>query len=56
MVYASLGQNDAAFEWLDKAFEAHDMWINFLRVDPKMDSLRRSPRYIELLRRVALPD
>jgi tetratricopeptide (TPR) repeat protein len=56
MVYASLGQNDAAFEWLDKAFEAHDMWINFLKVDPKMDSLRRSPRYIELLRRVALPD
>jgi len=56
MVYASLGQNDAAFEWLDKAFEAHDMWINFLKVDPKMDSLRRSDRYIELLRRVALPD
>jgi eukaryotic-like serine/threonine-protein kinase len=56
MVYASLGQNDAAFEWLDKAFEAHDMWINFLKVDPKMDSLRRSPRYIELLRRIALPD
>jgi len=56
MVYASLGQNDAAFEWLDKAFEAHDMWINFLKVDPKMDSLRRSPRYIELLRRVTLPD
>jgi len=56
MVYASLGQNDVAFEWLDKAFEAHDMWINFLKVDPKMDSLRRSPRYIELLRRIALPD
>jgi tetratricopeptide (TPR) repeat protein len=56
MVYASLGQNDAAFEWLDKAFEAHDMWINFLKVDPKMDTLRRSPRYLELLRRVALPD
>jgi serine/threonine protein kinase/Tfp pilus assembly protein PilF len=56
MVYASLGQNDAAFEWLDKAFEAHDMWINFLKVDPKMDSLRRSPGYIELLRRIALPD
>ena len=56
MVYAALGQNDAAFEWLGTAFEAHDMWINFIKVDPKMDSLRRDPRYMELLRRIGLPD
>ena len=56
MVYAALGNNDAAFKRLDTAFEAHDMWINFIKVDPKMDSLRRDPRYLELLRRIALPD
>jgi serine/threonine protein kinase/Tfp pilus assembly protein PilF len=56
MAYAALGQNDLAFQWLDTAFEAHDMWINFIKVDPKMDSLRRNPRYMELLRRIALPD
>jgi eukaryotic-like serine/threonine-protein kinase len=56
MAYAALGQNDAAFEWLSTAFRVHDMWINFLKVDPKMDSLRRDPRYMELLQRIGLPD
>ena len=56
MAYAALGQNDAAFEWLSTAFKAHDMWINFIKVDPKMDSLRRDPRYMELLQRIGLPD
>jgi tetratricopeptide (TPR) repeat protein len=56
MAYAALGQNDAAFQWLASACEAHDMWINFIKVDPKMDSLRRDARYLELLRRITLPD
>jgi eukaryotic-like serine/threonine-protein kinase len=56
MAYAALGENDLAFQWLDTACEAHDMWINFIKVDPKMDSLRRDPRYMELLRRVTVPD
>jgi eukaryotic-like serine/threonine-protein kinase len=56
MAYAALGQNDLAFQWLDMACEVHDMWINFIKVDPKMDSLRRDSRYMELLRRIALPD
>jgi tetratricopeptide (TPR) repeat protein len=55
MVYAALGQNDIAFEWLGTAFKAHDLWINFIKVDPKMDSLRRDPRYIKLLERIAIP-
>ncbi len=56
MAYAALGQSDVAFEWLETAREGHDMWINFIKVDPKMDSLRRDPRYMELLRRIGLPD
>ncbi len=56
MVYAALGQNDVAFEWLETAFTAHDMWISFIKVDPKMDSLRRDPRYMQLLNRIGLPD
>jgi eukaryotic-like serine/threonine-protein kinase len=56
MVYAALGLNDIAFQWLDTAYEARDMWVNFIKVDPKMDSLRRDPRYLELLHRIALPD
>ena len=56
MAYAALGQSDVAFEWLETAREGHDMWINFIKVDPKMDSLRRDPRYMELLRRIGLSD
>jgi tetratricopeptide (TPR) repeat protein len=45
---AGLGDTDAAFEWLDRAYG--------LAVDPYWDPLRGDPRYTELLRRVGLLD
>ena len=54
--FASLGKTTPLLNGLDKAFEAHDMWINFLKVDPKMDSLRRSPRHIEFVATRRVPD
>ena len=53
IVYAGLGDRNAAFEWLEKAFEAHDVHLVFLPVDPKWNPFRQDPRFVDLLRRCA---
>ncbi|MGB0049852.1 MAG: tetratricopeptide repeat protein, partial [Terriglobales bacterium] len=54
-MYADLGDKDHAFEWLNTAFQEHDISIISLRTDFLMDPLRSDPRYIELVRKVGLP-
>ena len=51
LVYAGLGEREAVFEWLDKAYAARDVHLIYLPVDAKWDPYRsRSP-----LRRAAGP-
>lgn len=54
-VHAGLGDQDRAFEWLEKAYEDRTVFMTFLKVDPVMDVLRPDPRYADLVRRVGLP-
>lgn len=51
LVYAGMGEREAAFQWLDKAFAARDVNLIFLPVDPKWDPFRTDPRFQALLRR-----
>lgn len=41
-----------AFEWLQKAFDRYDEWIDCLRIDPVVDELRSDYRFEDLLRRM----
>jgi len=54
-LYARLGEKDAAFEWLEKAYAAHDDQMVRLKEELGYDNLRSDPRYADLLRRVGLP-
>ena len=51
LVYAGLNNREAALEWLDKGYEARDVHMVFLTIDPKWDDLRSNPRFQELLKR-----
>ena len=51
LVYAGLGENDTAFQWLEKAYQIRDIGLVLLTVDPKWDSLRSDKRFQSLLRR-----
>ncbi len=53
-VYASLGDKNKAFEWLEKAYAARDSQLEFLGVQPFYDPLRLDPRYADLMRRIHL--
>lgn len=51
LVYAGLSENEAALEWLERAFEARDVHMVFLTVDPRWNALRADPRFTDLLER-----
>jgi hypothetical protein len=53
LVHAGLGDADAVFEWLEKAFAAHDVHLAFLAVDAKWDPYRTDPRFRMLEARCA---
>jgi TolB-like protein/Tfp pilus assembly protein PilF/tRNA A-37 threonylcarbamoyl transferase component Bud32 len=55
MVYVGLGDNDRAFEWLDKAVEARDWQLPLLKAEPAFAALRSDPRFPTLLARLNLP-
>lgn len=45
LVYAGLGDRDAVFASLEKAFAVHDVHLIYLPVDPKWDRYRDDPRF-----------
>lgn len=54
LVYAALGEKDAAFEWAGRMFDEQDFAVLGLKVNPVFDGLRADPRYALLLRRANL--
>jgi TolB-like protein len=54
LVYAALGEADACFEWLERAFQQKDANMAHLAVDPAMDAMRADPRLRRLLERMQL--
>ncbi len=51
LVHAGLGERDAVFEWLERAYSARDVHLIFLPVDAKWDAFREDPRFVALLSR-----
>src|SRR5438552_3523827 len=56
IVYAGLGENERALDWLEKAYADHSNAIVFLKVDPQLHTLRSYPRFHELQRKLRLPE
>ncbi len=56
LVYAGLGENDNAIQWLEKAYEDHSNGLVFIKVDPQLDTLRSNPRFKELQTKMHLSE
>jgi serine/threonine protein kinase len=53
-LYTRAGLNDEAMEWFQKAYQARDFNMPFLKVDPIFDGLRGDPRFIKLIKKMRL--
>jgi TolB-like protein/Tfp pilus assembly protein PilF len=54
VVYLALGEPATGLDWLDRALEERSPWIGYLRVDPRIASVRTHPRFVSLLKRAGL--
>lgn len=54
-IYASLGDRDAAFRYLNKACDDRDKCMIWLKSDPRLTELHSDPRFQALTRRVNFP-
>ncbi|HEY8267009.1 MAG TPA: TIR domain-containing protein [Steroidobacteraceae bacterium] len=55
VVYAGLGETDKAFESLDAALQMRSTLLTYLKMDPRLDSLRKDPRFGSLIHRIGIP-
>jgi tetratricopeptide (TPR) repeat protein len=53
-VHGRLGQLDAAFNWLDRAYAERSMFLVWIKVDPRFKPLARDPRFPALVKRMGL--
>ncbi len=54
LVHAALGENDRAFEMLEKSYELREESLLSLKVDPKMEPLHSDPRFSKLLMKIGV--
>ncbi len=53
-IYAALGNNDEAMRNLEKVYNDRSESAVWLKVDPSLESLRKDPRFVALIRKVGL--
>jgi hypothetical protein len=54
-LYAYADENAKALHWLEQAFEERDPNLPYLHVWPGLRHMHSEPRFIDLLRRMGLP-
>ena len=54
-LFAYLGENDLAFEWLEQLYEKRDVSLVLLQAHRVWDPIRSDPRFGDLLRRINYP-
>lgn len=54
-VYASRGEVDRAFEWLERAYAQRDSGLSQMLGDPHFKSIKGDPRYAAFVRKMRLP-
>lgn len=54
LIHIGLGESDEAFELLEKSYEDHYPWLIHLNVEPRLDPIRKDPRFARFLHRIGL--
>ncbi|MDE3180685.1 MAG: winged helix-turn-helix domain-containing protein [Acidobacteriota bacterium] len=54
LILAGMGDISQSLDWLERAYDERGVWLVWAQTDPRLDSLREEPRFIDLLRRMNL--
>ena len=54
VVHLGLGHNDDAIRWLQRAYDEHDVQLQFLKIDPTWAPLHAHAGFAALLKRIGL--
>ena len=49
-----LGEADACFAWMNRAYDEHDPMVMVMKIEPQLASLRDDPRFVALQKKVGL--
>jgi hypothetical protein len=49
-----LDRIDDALDWIEKACEEHDVWLVWLKAEPRFDAIRSDARFDRALRELGL--
>jgi len=52
--YLGLGENEEALVWLEQGYKEQSNMLQFVKVHPYFDPIRKDPRFADLVRRVGL--
>jgi len=52
--YHWLGDDEVAYGWLERAFEARTLWMTFLHLEPRLRRMRGTQRFEALVQRVGV--
>ena len=55
LVYEGLGEKDQVFTWLEEGYKQHEFQMQFLKLEPRWDSVRSDRRFLNLTSRLRLP-
>ncbi len=53
--YAAMGDRDHTFEWLEKAYTERSGRMEYVKIENVLQPFHSDPRYIDLLKRMGLP-
>ena len=53
-LYVTLGDADAAFNWLEQAYQERRGWLAYLKIEPLLEGIRSDARFARLVERMRL--
>ena len=53
--YARVGKKEETLSWLERAYEERDFRLRHVSVMFEFDGMRSNPRFVEIVRKVGLP-
>ena len=53
--YAELGENDKAFEWLNRTVQINNSNRKFIKTDDRLKALHNDPKFQDFVRNLGFP-